>query len=208
MRKIGEGYYYHVYDLGNGRVMKKQTSHITRVKKLFVWHAKTWFDKVRIILEYPFLIWQEYRSPILSQKISALDPELFGNPLFVDKSEYEQDKALVLADYFTIHTLAENQVRFDEYCRLLHKLWRCSVSDAVYNFTINTGISLCTNQLICIDFNEFTRSKEKVKEYIHNEKWRTQPSLRDMPAGELKSYILSKMAQEITLENLEKYWKV
>jgi hypothetical protein len=206
MNKIGQGYYYNVYDLGNGRVLKKRTDHRTRLKKLFAWYGKTPLAKMRIFLAYPRDLWDARRELKRSVKTSTLDPEIFGNPVFKKRFEYEQDKTVLLGEYFENHTLAENKVRFNEYPHLLHILWTCGLSDTVFNFTKNNGVSARTHKLIFVDFNEFEKSKEKVAGCIKNHKWQTQASLRDMPESELKDYILSKMMEEITLQNLDRFW--
>ncbi len=206
MHRIGQGYYYDVYDLENGRVLKKRTGHLTRLKKLLDWRGKTFLGKARIFLMYPWYAYEARRSLSRSIKTSALNPEIFGAPVFSDKFEYEQDKAIPLEAYFENHTFVENKARFDEYLGLLFLLWSHGWSDTVFNFTINSGISLKSGKLILLDFNEFADSKETIAADIKKEKWRSQAALRDMPSGELKDYILSKMKEKITLENLDRFW--
>lgn len=206
MHQIGQGYYYNVYDLENGRVFKKRTSHLVRIKKLLKWYGKTLLKIVGILFLYPKHARAAHHSLIRSVKTSKLNLAIFGNPIFKTRFEYEQDKAIPLEDYFKNHTLDENKVRFDEYPLLLHALWKYGISDIVFNFTLNNGVSLKTNKLIYIDFNEFTDSKEKIREFIKTEKWCTQASLRDMPDGELKQHIILKMKEEITEDKLEQFW--
>jgi hypothetical protein len=206
MLKIGQGFYYDVYDLGNGRVLKTQTGTMVRLRKLLKWYGKTWIKKIGVIISFPLKLPGAHRSLALSVATSTKHPELFGNPVFKEHFAYEQDKAIVLGDYFAAHSLDENKAMFDQYPKLLHRLWALGVSDTVFNFTINTGISLKTNELICIDFNEFTKSKEKVRECIRKRKWLTQASLRDMAPGPLKDSIIAKMAQEIIEEKLDASW--
>jgi hypothetical protein len=206
MMKIGQGFYYDVYDLGNGRVLKTQTGTMVRLRKLLKWYGKTWIKKVVVLISFPAKLPGMHRSLALSVATSARHPELFGNPTFKDRFAYEQDKATTLGDFFAAHSLDENKAAFDRYPELLHRLWTLGVSDTVFNFTINTGISLKTGALICIDFNEFTQSKDKVMECIKRKKWLTQASLRDMQTGPLKDAIIAKMAQEITEERLDALW--
>ena len=206
MNQIGQGYYYNVYDLGNGRVLKTRTRHRTRLKKLFEWYGKTPLTKMHIFFSYPKYAWDARRELKRSVKASTLDPEIFGNPVFKNRYDYEQDRTVLLGEYFKNHTLAENKVRFNEYPHLLHILWRSGFSDVVFNFTKNNGVSDRTDKLVFVDFNEFEQSKEKVAECIKTHKWQTQASLREMPESKLKDYILSKMMEEITLLNLDRFW--
>ena len=207
MNKIGQGYYYDVYDLANGRVLKRRTNHRTRLKKLIDWYGKTPCSKIRIFLSYPRYAWNARRELKRSVETSTLVPEIFGYPVFKNRFDYEQDITVPLGKYFENHASAESKARFDEYPRLVHILWTCGCSDTVFNFTKNNGISARTGKLVFLDFNEFEQSKEKVAECIKNRKWQTQASLRDMPDSELKNHILSKMTGEVSLQNLDKFWR-
>ena len=91
MNKIGQGYYYDVYDLGNGRVLKTGTNHGTRLKKLFDWYGKTRRSQMRIFFTYPRYAWDARRELKRSVETSTLDPEIFGNPVFKNGFDYEQD---------------------------------------------------------------------------------------------------------------------
>ena len=207
MNKIGQGYYYDVYDLGNGPVLKTRTNHRTRLKTLFDWYGKTRRSKMRIFFTYPRYAWDARRELKRSVRTSTLDPEIFGNPVFRNRFDYEQDVTLPLGKYFESRTLAENKLRFNEYPCLVHILWTCGFSDTVFNFTKNNGISPRTDRLVFVDFNELEQSKEKVADCIKNRKWQTQASLRNMPESELKEHILSRMMEQITLKNLDRFWR-
>ncbi|MBX4189099.1 hypothetical protein KW785_00705 [Candidatus Parcubacteria bacterium] len=206
MQQIGQGYYYTVYDLLNGRVLKRVTGHRHRLKKLLAWYGKTRSARLRIIAFYPRQILKDRRSLRLSAKTYEINPEIFGNPKFLNQLEYEQDKAITLEDYFESHTFEENKLAFNDYPNLVKILWVHGLSDTVFNFTRNTGISLQTNKLLYIDFNEFSQKKDKVRRCIETKKWRTQKSLRDMQEGELKDYIIKRIEAELTLEKLEELW--
>ena len=106
MNKIGQGYYYNVYDLGNGRVLKSQTNHLARIGKLLKWRGKTLLAKIRVLFAYPSQTRYDHRTITLSVETSTLNPEMFGNPIWVNGFEYEQDKAWLLEDYFRDHTFA------------------------------------------------------------------------------------------------------
>ena len=51
-------------------------------------------------------------------------------------------------------------------------------------------------------------NKEGVKEDILNENWKKCACYRWRIKGESKKYYKEKMEELLTLENLEKYWKV
>ncbi len=208
MKKIGEGFYYSVFDLGNGRVAKKLNSHKIMYQKLMRWYGTTRFRKIKRALGYPYYVYQARKSLALSPLVAKINPEIFGNPTFSNRYEYEQDKAIVLEEYFRAHSLAENKKIFDQYIILFKKLWSFGYSDTVFNFTINNGVSSKTGELIFIDFNEFTRSKQAIITDIESKKWLQQSTLTCLEAGSLKEYIVAKIETEITVTELEKRWKV
>ncbi len=206
MQKIGEGFYYQVYDLGNGRVLKKVNSHSVMLKKLLLWYGVTPWKKVRQVFVYPYTFYCIRQSLKLSARIARYNPDITGNPVFGPRYEYEQDKAEILEEYFEKHSLDQNKRIFDQFILLLKHLWTQAFADTVYNCTINNGISIKTGQLIYIDFNECTTRKERIINDIKSQKWCTQSSLLHMPPGELKDYILEKMESEITIPELERLW--
>jgi len=206
LQRIGQGYYYNVCDLENGRVLKTQTSHATRIQKLLSWRGKTFSEKIRIPFTYPLYVRDAEQSLIRSIETSQRNQEMFGNPRFGDAFSYEQDRAVPLEVYFRENRLEANLQRFDEYLRLLQTLWTYGLSDTVFNFTINNGVSLRTDRVIYLDFNEYTESREVITECIKTEKWFTQAALRDMPPSPLRSQIILRMREEITLEKFNVLW--
>lgn len=209
MQKIGEGFYYRVYDIGNGRVSKKLTTYLSRVWKLIVWGRVGDIGWLHIVS--PRADRQRLRGPILQSRkvLELLGDEVCGNPVFVNELEYEQDKAMTLKEL--LPTLSDEQflslVR--EYVAFQKRLWSLGLSDTVFKFTQSMGISEKTGKLICTDFNEITESKEKAMSDIARKKWQTQSSLRWFPLGrtKLKKEILKLFDQEFNQGNLDKFWK-
>jgi hypothetical protein len=110
MKKIGEGWQYSVYDLGNGKVLKKLNSVFRR----FYFISK-------VIL--PRQIKRAYKIPnyVRAMKVKAqesfdilsrtnLDSSLIGNVVFKNGLDYEQDKVESLEDYL-------KRVNLEESCR-------------------------------------------------------------------------------------------
>ncbi len=206
MKKIGEGFYYKVFNLGNGRVLKKQMSFFSRVRKLIAWGG------VEGISPFAMLNYQKmqkkFNASLVGSRelLNVLPQSILGNPVFLNNYEYEQDKVIPLVDTLPYFTDEQFFARAYEYVVLQKLLWTYGYSDQVFNFTINCGIDEKTKKLILLDFNELTSSKEKVLKNIANKKWNTQMSLRDFPRAELKEHISRLFENEFTNQEVETLW--
>jgi hypothetical protein len=207
--KIGEGFYYNVYDIGGNRVRKELTSHQSRIKKLMSWGRVEEYGLQDVIS--PARDKERVEKSIGSSRrvIDAIDKKYFGDPEFINELEYEQDKAVMLLDFFKTHTEDESIAMMKKYFATLHLLWSHGFADTVYNFSINCGVSLKTGDFVYFDFNEFNEKKEKLLLDIEKKKWRTQHSLRDFPKElqSLKQKIITMFDEEITVEKVNHYWK-
>ncbi len=209
MKKIGEGFYYKVYDLGNGRVLKKETSYLSRMAKLIAWGAITGIETKDMLSRKKLS--KKFEASLTKSKetLGRIPNELLGNPVFKGGYEYEQDRATILEKLIGKISNEEFLELMKKYINFQKTLWSYGLSDTVFNFTINAGVSAKTGGLICIDFNEFSDSKEKVTKCIEKKKWITQKSLRDFPKKhkDLKEKIIDLFDQEFTMEELNKVWK-
>jgi hypothetical protein len=88
-------------------------------------------------------------------------------------------------------------------------LWRHGYGEIVYNFTLNAGVSEATGKVILLDFNELTRSKERMATDIESKKWRTQASmlgLRLRHSG-LYTKVLERVESVFTAQMLDANWE-
>lgn len=200
MNKVGEGYFYLVYDIGEDRVLKKQKSNIRFFSFIFITSCFSLAEYVRINKKGK-KIGDIYKKVL--EKL--LDLSIIGNPNFIGGINYEQDKVIPLNVYFQRINFEKQKKRIDEYIFLIKKLWNVGIHDEVYNFTLNTGVNN-SDQLILIDFNELIFDIELVKDHILNKKWLKQRSYTSLPK-ELRMYFKESMNREITLKSLEKEWK-
>ncbi len=168
MKRIGKGYFYNVYDLGNGRVLKKQKTsfalfwHIMVING-FLPHAVGEYRRAIRTLPQIKQVYSE-----LMQNVS--NTQLLGNPLFNTGIEYEQDKALVLYDALRKAPLEEQYLLVEKYITLIKELWKYGCHETVYNFTINNAVNK-DGEVILIDFNEMTFDKTVVEQDIEKKEW-------------------------------------
>jgi len=205
MKKIGQGYFYDVYDLGNGRVLKKSRSFLDIAKstKAESWKARidAWMKARRFIKECV------KTTEEMKEKISGLPQDLIGNPTFVTSVDYEQDKVLLLMDYFESHSLEENKRIVDSYIELVKTLLKYGVHDYVYKFKNSYGVNQ-NGEVVFVDFNEVTFSKEKVLELVAEKRWQTEAQYRKFPEGDLKDYLGMRFSEALTPSVINSLWRL
>lgn len=207
MEKLGEGYYYRVYALGNARVLKRQTTSLSKLRKLVSWYNLSPAATLKAALS---LHAKKSASLNQSKRLAAIPAlqEALGNPRFVNTWEYEQDRAIPLQEFERTSSDGEFLRYVDEYTALVKSLWEYGYADKVFNFTLNAGVSRGTGKVILLDFNEFTERKEKAADHIRREKWRAQASLKGLcqMRPELAARVAERFAGAFTLEELDRCW--
>lgn len=197
MKKIGEGWQYATYDLGNGRVLKK-------------FHS--FFGLYWAILKdvYPFKddpIW-EVPKFVSSSKKKALHSVMLvkqnkipydwiGNPKFLNDLDYEQDKAKPLHDVFLNSDTSHIKSLIDEFINFNKRILDRGVVDKSFNITKNFGLN-SNGDLIMIDIGELFDNPQRVKKQLTGKVWR-----KKYVAGEIKDI----EAQKYFIEQMDKNFK-
>lgn len=204
MKKIGEGYYYNVYDIGNDRVYKKIKSKI----RIFFFILISRVFHPDFFREYKNVTNSSENVKIKYKEIKdeCNDLSLLGNPKFKENIlEYTQDKVLIIKKFLEKSKTEEQKEIVEKYILLIKKLWAYGISDRVFNFTVNNGLNK-NEDLILLDFNEITFSQKDIEEDIKKEIWIHRWSFSHLNP-EIKNYYKKRMKEEITIENLNKIWK-
>lgn len=202
MKLIGTGYYYRVYDLGNGRVRKilkgklEMALHIICVERFRPRSSlrairKAYASIVRLPNEYKRLI-------------STVDLALFGNPTFITELEYEQDTARPFEKFIAGIPIDQAKRHLDAYIEHIQRCWEYGFCEKVFNFTLNNGID-GTGNLILLDFNEITFEKEEALRRIENRRWERSWSCKTLPEN-LRTYYCEKMQEAMTVANVHARW--
>lgn len=197
MKKIGEGYYYNVYDIGNGRVLKKQKNKIHIL--LFILFANklniknTAREYTEVVHSIPSL-----RSMYTKIFNTGIDKKILGNPVLKDGIDYEQDKIIKTSSTPFLECIHDTT-------DLIKTLWGFGIHESVYNFTINNGYN--DGRLVLIDFNEVTFTIEDAIKDIENKVWLQRYSYTHLPKDKKPMYA-DLMEKEITVETLRKSWGI
>src|SRR3989344_5746161 len=100
MKKIGEGWQYTTYDLGNGRVLKKFHSlpkiYWVILKDIFPFHD----DPLYKLPGFARASKRKAKASFEILKKKSIPPASIGNPKFLENLDYEQDKARPLHNVF------------------------------------------------------------------------------------------------------------
>lgn len=188
------GFTYNVYDIGDGRVLKKEKPLVQQY-----------------FLHLPFNHSPRYVHMHKAQAARLMrvceHADFLGRPKYLSARSYSQDKVTVLDAYSKTHSFEENKRAIDAYVALVFTTWQNGFADLIFNFTRNCGV-LPDGKVALIDFNEVTFSKEMMAEKIREERWlKAYSYLKDLHDEALKAYYAEVMAQAMTLENLDRYWK-
>ena len=96
--------------------------------------------------------------------------------------------------------------RIDEYINFIFDCWRNGFSERTYNLTINNGVN-SDGKIVLMDFGEITFKKSDVKRAIKTKRWRKSWSFKKDLGKEIRKYYDNRMVEQLTLSNLEKYWR-
>ncbi|MEK7194603.1 MAG: hypothetical protein AAB660_02870 [Patescibacteria group bacterium] len=203
MKKIGQGLQYKVFDLGNGRVLKKCISRSEARLKLISW-GELRPTVIERDIENVFELRKDSIGRIF-EKLGTINAEIIGNPEIFTDLGYKQDKVIPLGEYFSNHSVAENELVIDKYVENIFETWKYGFSDIIFNFTINNGVDSKGN-VILIDLGELSFNKDEVAKCVVDQKWLKQHSCTTLHNEELKSYFISIMLDRVTLDGLNKYW--
>lgn len=188
------GYVYDVYDQGNGRVLKKEKP-AARQYLLHRAHDNT-----------PAYV-REHKERARKLAAHILDRGLIGDPVFLGKRSYTQDRVVILEEYILSHTLSENKKVVDVYIRSIYDSWANGFSDIIFNFSHNAGVN-GAGRVILIDFNEVTFNKNVIFSRLKAQRWLKALSYTTwLPEGPLKEYYATAMSEAMTPENLDRYWR-
>lgn len=204
MKKIGEGYCYNVYDLGDGRVLKKQKGILRMV--LFIVFAnkgniKNSLKECRTLLSAIPIMRPLYEK--LFSRLTSYD--LIGNPILLDGINYTQD-IVTVQEHSSINTMAsaEFEKLLADYVELIKICWSYGFSDVVYNFTKNNGYTH-EGKFILIDFNEITFDKERVQGDLASSVWLSRYSYSHLDSE--KQFILKEvLGSQLRISVLEEMW--
>lgn len=192
MKKIGEGWQYAVYDLGNGRVLKKfhspLRSYWTILKTIFPFNN----DPLTSIPRYSRDMKSKARASFYVLQKANIPAEWIGKPSFINELDFEQDKVRPLHDVFVDITVDEAKQIVDKFVLFNKQLLVRGLIDKSFNITKNYGLDE-KGEIVLIDIGELFDGKERIRQQCLDRAW-----AKDYVAGfieneEVREYFIQQM---------------
>ena len=198
MKKIGQGWQYTTYDLGNGRVLKKFHSwpkaYFVILKEIFPFNKDSLF-------EIPSFIKDVKRKADESFEVLKrvnVPQEWMANPRFINKYDFEQDKVKPLHEVFK--NLDTNNIKkiIDQFIEFNLKLLNLGVIDKGFNITKNYGINN-NGEIVLIDIGELFDDKELIRKQLRDRGWTHSYVGGCIKDKEAQDYFISEMDRNFNL---------
>lgn len=198
MKKIGQGWQYTTYDLGNGRVLKKFHSwtkaYFVILREIFPFNNDSFF-------EIPSFIKDVKRKTDESFEILKrvnIPQEWMANPKFINKYDFEQDKVQPLHKVFEELDSEGIKKIIDKFIEFNLKLLNLGVIDKGFNITKNYGINN-NGEIVLIDIGELFDDKELITKQINNRGWVKSYVAGCIQDKEAQEYFISEMNRNFNL---------
>ncbi len=197
MKKLGEGWQYTAYDLGNARVLKKFHSlpriYWVILKDIFPFH----YDP---LYKLPGFARASKRKAIASFEIlkkGNVPRAWIGNPKFLENLDYQQDKVRPLHDVFEKSDTAGIKSIIDQFIILNKQLLEKGVIDKSFNITKNYGLNE-KGELILIDLGELFDNLQRIKNQIMRRAWDKSYVSGCIKDKEAREYFIKKMDENFS----------
>jgi len=196
MKKIGRGWQYTVYYIGNNRVRKifntKKQAFSIFIKECFPYTKfPVWkFSKLRGELM------DKAKVSISWVKDTNLDPSLFGNPTILNETDYEQDMVVPLDRHLQEISLDHGKAVTDEFIELNKFFVANNVIDKSFLIGKNYGVNK-QGKIILTDIGELFIGKEKIEKQIKLKPWDHSYVTKTLPK-KLRSYFIESMNRNFT----------
>ena len=192
MKKIGRGWQYTVYDIGNGRVLKKYnsrtTSYLRMLHDLFpytespIWVFSRYYNNCK----------RHAQDSLRWMSSCKVDQQLFGNPvIYQDGLTYEQDKVNSLRRAVKQRSFEQQKELVDSFVRFNRELISQGVIDKSFNFCSNFGINE-RGEIVLTDIGELLVTPVRIREQIKMRVWAKWYVLNKLPK-KLNTYFIEQM---------------
>lgn len=198
MKKIGNGWQYDVYDLGNGRVLKKFHSPI---KSYWVILKAIFPFKEYSLLKVPSFSRGMKRTALLSFEVlkrNNISDDWIGNPKFLNALDFEQDKVTPIHDVFlNADTLSIKNI-IDKFVDFNKQLLKSGIIDKSFNITKNYGLN-ARGEIILIDIGELFDDSERIDKQRKERAWSKNYVAECIKDEEARNYFITEMDKNFGL---------
>ena len=202
MKKVGQGLQFNVY-LKDGKIFKKPTSKFQMILTLVSWSPLLLFQIKKLKKEISQAT-NLRNIAITNLKRIDYDKKILANLVFNENS-IGQDKVIPLEQIIN-KDYDKSKIIIENFIKLIFECWKNGFSDKIFNLTINNGIT-DSGEIVLMDFGEMTFKKSDVEQDIEEKRWERSRDFKTRLRKDIKSYYKKRMIEEMTILNLNKYWK-
>jgi len=192
MKKIGEGWQYSVYDLGNGRVLKRFHSFFRSywviLKTIFPFKD----DSIMMIPDFSRSMKSKALISFEILRRRNIPSNWLGNPEFINELDFEQDKAKPLHDVFTNSDTAMIKQIIDKFVVFNKQLLERGVIDKSFNITKNYGLNE-KGEIVLIDIGELFDDPDQIKQQCTSRAWDKNYVAGCIENKEARKYFVQEM---------------
>jgi hypothetical protein len=195
MKLLDHGWQYTVYDLGNGRVLKKFHSwpraYFVILKDIFPFRTDSFFEIPGFIKGLKKVA----RDSFEVLKKRNIPQEWIGNPTFINQFDFTQDKVQPLHDVFEKSDTETSKKIIDQFVEFNKKLLNLGVIDKSFNITKNYGLN-DKHEIVLIDIGELFDDPNKINEQRKDRAWEKHYVAGCIKDKEAQKYFIGEMDRE------------
>ncbi len=192
MKKIGQGWQYTTYDLGNGRVLKKFHSWMKAYFVIFIDAFPFNRDSLYDIPSFIKTVKDSMDDSLELMKRKNIPKEWIANPKFVNKYDFEQDKVTPLHEVFKNSNTEEGKKIVDLFIEFSLKLLDFGIVAKGFNITKNYGLNN-NGQIVLIDIGELFDDREYINNKLKSRGWEKSYIGGCIQDREVREYFISEM---------------
>jgi hypothetical protein len=195
MKKLGEGWQYGIYDLGNGRVFKKfhslPKSYWVILKNTFPFQN----DPIGKVPSYSRSVKRKAIESFNVLKRHDIPRTWIGNPKFLTGLDFEQDKCEPLHEAFEKSDTAGIKKLIDRFIDFNKDLFKRGVIDKGFNITKNYGLSK-DGAMILTDIGELFDDPQRIRQQLKDRAWDKPYVAGCIKNKEAREYFIARMDEE------------
>jgi hypothetical protein len=165
-KKVGEGWQYVVYDMGNGRILKKFKSPLRRFLYIYLSSNESLLSSWREMKRMEVEATESFR--ILMEK--DIPKELIGNPEFGPNFDYTQDKVTSIKGVLDKSTVKKRKEIVDKFIEFNHKILKLGFIDLSFRMGANFGINK-DGEVVLSDIGEIVVDPERIRKQRKARYW-------------------------------------
>lgn len=195
MKKIGRGWQYTTYDLGNDRVLKKYNSKIIGYIHMFKICFPFNNDPIWKLPGYYRGCKQTALDSIKKIQNPILDSWMMGNPKILNSLDYEQDKVIPLHEALSLTGDERGGEIIDSFIEFNKVLIQRNLIDKSFNITQNFALDK-NGRIILMDLGELYSSTASIERQISDRAWAKHYVVNPLPIN-LRDYFVQRMDEEL-----------